>query len=136
MRYHAKLFVHDFKAFLHDAMARPGTGRIELANNIADALVKKNTAAEAALLQQFVLERGIKYLLHFTPICNLRSILRLGFVPRKFLDMQALKNLFAHYFLIYSDKTANGIVFASLYLGQITKCFFRKGNKCSLIGWC
>ena len=50
MRNRAKLFIHDFKAFLYDAMARPGTGRIELAKNIADALVKKNTAAEATLL--------------------------------------------------------------------------------------
>mgnify|MGYP000037052190 FL=1 len=91
MRNRAKLFVHDFKAFLYDAMARPGTGRIELAKNIADALVKKNTAAEATLLQQFVRDRGIKYLLHFTPIYNLRSILRLGFVPRKFLDMPGIK---------------------------------------------
>ena len=91
MRNRAKLFIHDFKAFLYDAMARPGTGRIELAKNIADALVKKNTAAEAALLQQFVRDRGIKYLLHFTPIYNLRSILRLGFVPRKFLDMPGIK---------------------------------------------
>ena len=91
MRNRAKLFVHDFKAFLYDAMAHPGTGRIELAKNIADALVKKNTAAEATLLQQFVRDRGIKYLLHFTPIYNLRSILRLGFVPRKFLDMPGIK---------------------------------------------
>ena len=91
MRNRAKLFIHDFKAFLYDAMARPGTGRIELAKNIADALVKKNTAAEATLLQQFVRDRGIKYLLHFTPIYNLRSILRLGFVPRKFLDMPGIK---------------------------------------------
>ena len=72
-------------------MARPGTGRIELAKNIADALEKKNTAAEATLLQQFVRDRGIKYLLHFTPLYNLRSILRLGFVPRKFLEMPGIK---------------------------------------------
>lgn len=91
MSYNSELFVHNFVAFLHDALALPGVGRIELAKSISNTLVKKNTFDEVERLQNFILDRGIKYLLHFTPIVNLRSILRLGFVPRKFLDMPGIK---------------------------------------------
>ena len=42
MSHFTQLFVHDFQAFLHDSLARPGTGRVELAKCIADTLVIKN----------------------------------------------------------------------------------------------
>jgi len=93
MSHFTQLFVHDFQAFLHDSLARPGTGRVELAKCIADTLVIKNPPDKEEKIQQVVSARKIEYLLHFTPLNNLRNILRLGFVPRKFLEMSGVKEV-------------------------------------------
>ena len=91
MRYAADLLFYDFKAFLHDALAQPGTGRVELASSIAESLVVRNKSGESTKLKEVVFSKEIKYLLHFTPLPNLKNILRFGFLPRKFLEMNGVK---------------------------------------------
>ena len=88
---YSDLIVYGFKAFLHDALAQSGTGRVELANSIAETLVVRNSIDDSTELKEVVFSRDIKYLLHFTPLSNLKNILKLGFVPRKFLEMHGIK---------------------------------------------
>lgn len=48
--------------------------------------LKKHQAAERSRIETLVSERGIQYLVHFTPVINLPSILGNGLVPRKTLE--------------------------------------------------
>ena len=108
--------------FLHDALALPEMGRVDLAKNISRTLVKKNTFDETKRLRIFLEERGISHILHFTPIVNLRSILSLGFVPRKFLELPGIKEAIGPSFPMQRDLMVEGIVPVSPYPGQIIRC--------------
>jgi len=93
VRHATNVLFYNFKSFLHDALARPGTGRLELAKSISETLIIRNTVEKTLEMKSVVTAREINHLLHFTPISNLKNILRLGFVPRKFLEMSGVKEI-------------------------------------------
>ena len=53
----SRLLAHNIVTFLHDALALPEMGRVDLAKNISRTLVKKNTFDETKRLRIFLEER-------------------------------------------------------------------------------
>jgi len=69
-----------------DGLADPGTSITELLEKFAAELEQRNKKDKALEIEKEISNRSIQELIHFTPIENLESILRFGFIPRKFLE--------------------------------------------------
>jgi len=73
-------------------MSEPGLEPISIARKIAISLTQeKNSNLEENEFLQFLAEREIKYLVHFTPVENIKNILQFGLIPRMYLKEEVIR---------------------------------------------
>ena len=82
------------KKFQYLAITSKTNGEeIELTNDIAELHRKKNNDEEKIKLKTALEKQEIKHLLHFTPIKNLKQILKFGILPRDFLEIPCVNKI-------------------------------------------
>ena len=90
---HIQRFESNIHYFIHKALAEPGLDPESYSRKVLLALTKeKNSSIEEKQIAQYIQDRNLKYILHFTHINNLELILRHGLIPRKFLENMDIKS--------------------------------------------
>ena len=89
---HLGRFIYNIKHFVNLAMSEPGLEPVSIAKKITVSLThEKNSNIEEKEFLQFLAERRIKYLVHFTPIENVKNILQFGLIPRVYLKEEVIR---------------------------------------------
>ena len=89
---HLNRFIYNLKYFINNAIATPGTEPETLTRKILIALTaEKNSPQDQQSFTQFIRDRGIQHLIHFTHINNLSSILSYGLIPRIYLEEEVIR---------------------------------------------
>ena len=85
-------FIYNIKYFINLAMSEPGLEPANIAKKIAVSLIQeRNSNIEEKEFLQFLAERDIKYLVHFTPVENIKNILQFGLIPRMYLKEEVIR---------------------------------------------
>ena len=86
------LFLDGIKNLIHVSLAEPGMKDETITLKIFDDLSRKRTTdLHKEQFSRFLKERKIKYLVHFTHIDNLKHILKIGLIPREYLELELIR---------------------------------------------
>jgi hypothetical protein len=85
-------FIYNMKAFINFALADQGLDPETISKRILLGLTyEKNSWKEETAFGEFIANRGIKSLLHFTKVENVPKILAHGLIPRRYLEFEAIR---------------------------------------------
>ncbi len=86
------LFLDGIKNLISVSLAEPGMKDETITLKIFDRLSRKRTTdLHKEQFSSFLKERKIKYLVHFTHIDNLKHILKIGLIPREYLEEELIR---------------------------------------------
>ena len=84
-------FHYYIKRLLVDAFSSPETTPEAIASYILSAQKRPVDKREVEPISKIITERKIQHLVHFTHIENIPKILKYGLIPRKYLDLEAIR---------------------------------------------
>lgn len=141
---HWSRFIYNIKHFVNLAMSEPGLEPVNIAKKIAISLIQeKNSNIEEKEFFQFLTEREIKYLVHFTPVENIKNILQFGLIPAFSDDLRldgmedanCLSITFPNYGMFYKKRMSSSREWAVLLIDPTIlvkhKCNFSPDNNAS-----
>ena len=101
---HLSRFIYNIKSFINYALSEEGVSPHELSRKMLLSLsVKKNLFNEQETIKSILSSHEKKTLVHFTPIHNVGSILKMGLIPRFYLETPMIKEYLNPYFIYPHD---------------------------------